>query len=67
MSFPRAGISRYAYLNIEQPENQARFQCSAVAMAIRDNGRTWHYATTDYLPLAREMLRVTVINDVRQG
>ncbi len=55
----------YLYHHINQPENQVRFQWTVGAMAIWDNRCTWHYATADYMPLHREMHRVTIINDAR--
>jgi len=55
----------FLFRHCEQPENQVRFHWSAGALAIWDNRCTWHYATTDYLPNAREMHRITVSRDKR--
>lgn len=45
------------------PEYQCRFRWEPNSIAFWDNRATQHYASTDYLPAARHMERVTIIGD----
>jgi taurine dioxygenase len=45
------------------PEYQCRFRWEPGSVAFWDNRATQHYASTDFLPAARHMERVTIIGD----
>jgi taurine dioxygenase len=57
----------YLYDHMDRPEYQVRFRWSDGTLAMWDNRVTQHYAVADYLPHARLMHRVTVIDDRRAG
>ena len=57
----------YLFNFMNKPEFQIRFKWSANTIAIWDNRCTMHYAIGDYMPHHRQMNRITVLNDKRDG
>ncbi|KMW57783.1 Alpha-ketoglutarate-dependent taurine dioxygenase [Candidatus Rhodobacter oscarellae] len=53
--------------HMNQPEDQVRWRWRPGDLAMWDNRVTMHYAVADYLPAPREMHRITVIRDRREG